>query len=832
MLHTLAHELVHHIRDWSPGKYKILADFLMEQYGKKGVSVDELVHRQIEKAKANGRTLTYAQAHEEVVADSMETMLADGTLIEKLRILSVKDKSIVAKIESFLKNLVAKIRKAYEGLRPDSQEGRIVAEMVDTSEQLHQLFADAIADASENFKNAEVVGSVKNTSSENMFSLRGINENGIEVYETSADVLKLPWKERKSRYLDLMKNEYRGRTAKFERNGHYYYAEFDRKSLSKAIYGEKRSDKKGHDALINVGADGDVFDLVENSRYTGSEVDKKNHPKADYFDYFVKTVQINNTVFDVLADVQKQYGKNGGYVYTIKLTENKSVKASPIREGQEASLKNSGNALTDETRIPQNGTDVNTSISEKGVKYSEQSDIRYSQRGKSLENTESLWYDKHNPLSFDNRAGVNPRSSINWVYKAEIFSQVENKLFHQMISEINQGSEAFEKNSAGEYMLPVENKIVFTDGNYDYPYIREIIEVMTDSGTLFEEIRKVIFDVESGRTGYREAVRFVEVSFGKERIVYFKNNDNRAYGWTDRKRKGTNRRAAIERYKRLQNGRRNDRESNETSLKRSDRAPDALTPRNLLANALEESAANEVEKKKLAEYKENIGKLYEKEQELYEVRKEINGIYTTKGPRDMPRLKQLQKRATELSNNITVYDKKLLRLESTSFLNNVLEREKSKAIKRQKEKDAERLKAQKEKALQKEKEITERYQASRKKAVESRNKTAMRNKIKRVVNELNQYLLHGTKDKHVMDGMKKVVAEALSILDMDTVGADERVERYNQLIAEATDPDVIASLTETRDRIQGQGDKLHEKLMSLKNAPRFKTQLCKFVACK
>jgi len=251
------------------------------------------------------------------------------------------------------------------------------------------MFVKALADASENFRNAEV-DTAQNTSSENKFSLRGINENGIEVYETSEDVLKLPWKERKTRYLDLMKNEFRGRTAKFERNGHYYYAEFDRKSLSKAVYGEKRSDKKGHDALVNIGADGDVFDLVENSRYTGSEVDKKNHPKADYFDYFVKTVQINNTVFDVLADVQKQYGKNGGYVYTIKLTENKSVKASPIREGQEASLKNSGNALTDETRIPQNGTDVNTSISENGVKYSDRNFVEDKYFSRQIDRFESL----------------------------------------------------------------------------------------------------------------------------------------------------------------------------------------------------------------------------------------------------------------------------------------------------------------------------------------------------------------------------------------------------------------------------------------------------------
>lgn len=53
------------------------------------------------------------------------------------------------------------------------------------------------------------------------------------------------------------------------------------------------------------------------------------------------------------------------------------------------------------------------------------------------------------------------------------------------ISEINQGSDAFEQNSDGEYMLPINNKIIFTDGDYDAPYIREIIEVMTDAATEF-----------------------------------------------------------------------------------------------------------------------------------------------------------------------------------------------------------------------------------------------------------------------------------------------------------------------------------------------------------
>ncbi len=367
-------------------------------------------------------------------------------------------------------------------------------------------------------------------------------------------------------------------------------------------------------------------------------------------------------------------------------------------------------------------------------------------------------------------------------------------------------------------MLPIENKIVFTDGNYDYPYVREIVEVMTDSATEFEVVKERIFNVEKGKSRKQDAVQVFKNVYGDGYIVSYRSGINGVYAWENGKRKGRTRREVIGNYKRKQNRRGNDRESNETPLKRSDRDPNALTPRNLLANALEESAVHEVEKKKLAEYKENIEKLYEKEQELYEARKEIKELSFAPGKKDTAKIKKLQEKAVKLSNSVTFYDKKLLNLESTSFLKNVLEREKKKAIKRQKEKDVERLKAQKEKALQREKEITERYQASRKKAVESRNKTAMRNKIKRVVNELNQYLLHGTKDKHVMDNMKKVVAEALSILDMDTVGADERVERYNQLIAEATDPDVIASLTETRDRIQGQGDNLNEKLMSLKNA--------------
>lgn len=63
----------------------------------------------------------------------------------------------------------------------------------------------------------------------------------------------------------------------------------------------------------------------------------------------------------------------------------------------------------------------------------------------NLENVGKILYDYNNPLASVNRAKTNNNSSINWVYKSEIFSVTENKLFHEKISEINQGSQAFKK---------------------------------------------------------------------------------------------------------------------------------------------------------------------------------------------------------------------------------------------------------------------------------------------------------------------------------------------------------------------------------------------------
>ena len=188
ILFTAAHELTHYIKQWSPAKFKVLADFLMEQYGKAGISVDTLVKQQIRKAKANRRTISYDTAYEEVVADSMESMLADGKVAEKLALLKEKDKGLWNKIKQFFKELSAKIREVYKGLDPNSREGRYVAEMKDAIDHIQELFTEALVDASENYSvlaNAEVSLDAVAVEDAVMYSYSSLAEAaGFEARET------------------------------------------------------------------------------------------------------------------------------------------------------------------------------------------------------------------------------------------------------------------------------------------------------------------------------------------------------------------------------------------------------------------------------------------------------------------------------------------------------------------------------------------------------------------------------------------------------------------------------------------------------------------------
>lgn len=155
MMFTAAHELTHFIKDWSPVKFRKLADLLVKRYAEQGVSVRDLIDNQIAKAEKNGRTIDRDTAFEEVVADSMETMLTQGDAASFMAQLKQQDKTLWEKVRDWFKNLAEKLRgvvDAYQGYTPDSPEGRLVAQMEDFIGVLQEAYSEALVDASENYR--------------------------------------------------------------------------------------------------------------------------------------------------------------------------------------------------------------------------------------------------------------------------------------------------------------------------------------------------------------------------------------------------------------------------------------------------------------------------------------------------------------------------------------------------------------------------------------------------------------------------------------------------------------------------------------------------------
>jgi hypothetical protein len=253
------------------------------------------------------------------------------------------------------------------------------------------------------------------------------------------------------------------------------------------------------------------------------------------------------------------------------------------------------------------------------------------------------------------------------------------------------------------------------------------------------------------------------------------------------------------------------------SSQKSDRLTEPST-REILATALEGTAKTELEQKVISEYIETIPKLNEQEAKLNELNAQIREISFGKGPRDTKKLNQLKTEAAKTRNRINILDKKLLRIESTVPLQRVIETEKAKAIKREKARSKEALAAAKERSAQKIAEVRKTYQESRANSVAGRRKTEMRHKIQRVVKQLNDLLLHETKEKHIPKNLKKAVADALDFVNMDTVGADERIAKYEAMIAKETDPAKIDAYTATIENIRRQGERSGEMLNALKDA--------------
>lgn len=323
-----------------------------------------------------------------------------------------------------------------------------------------------------------------------------------------------------------------------------------------------------------------ISNSTENVKQKQLEIIEKVNPAPDTYHTWIRKVEDIKTLAETLEDSDWADGDEFNPDLTRDMIEEAiesgeiTVYSSyPIEQGvfvspsymEAASYSGDGNVYEKTVSIdavawidPTQGMYANTK---------ENQNVQFS-LSNNIEKVDEILYNKSNPLSINNRAKTNNNSSLKWVYDAEIFSVEESKLFHEKISEINTGRHSFgnNKNTLGEYMIPIENKIIFTDGNYDSPYVREIVEVLTEYQTEFEAIKERIYNVEKGKSSKQDEVQIIKQMYGDGYIISYNSGNNGVYDWQNGKRKGRTRSSVIRNHLNKQFRGRNDRTGEETPI--------------------------------------------------------------------------------------------------------------------------------------------------------------------------------------------------------------------------------------------------------------------------
>ena len=155
VLNSLAHEVVHFIKEMAPDKFRKLADFVVGKFGEKGKSVTSLILAKQKTYKMQGYELSFMDAYEEVVADSVESMFSQkadkivADIAEMRKVDADLAKTFVDKIKDTFKKMLSVFKKNDFQPAPDSEEGKFFAEWQEVQDELAHLFAEGAAAAAD-----------------------------------------------------------------------------------------------------------------------------------------------------------------------------------------------------------------------------------------------------------------------------------------------------------------------------------------------------------------------------------------------------------------------------------------------------------------------------------------------------------------------------------------------------------------------------------------------------------------------------------------------------------------------------------------------------------
>lgn len=372
MLYTLSHEYTHMIRQHAAESFNKLADYLFRQYRENGQDTEALI-----RAKMDDLGLEYDAAYEEVVADSMESMLTDTNAAEKIAALKKTDRTLWQKLKDLVGRLAASVRKLYADMNPNSEEGRMVRQMGDALERMSDLFAEGLSNVSADGKSEGVSQQAR---------VGTDSETGKPVYESNfpkgtpkaakaqhiLSLIQNVWS-KKPIPLTVRNEDGSTRTIKAQFDPTFDKGENTRTDASKLMVGNRHGSAGEQRVTLDL-AD-DYYEIASEStfNYSKKETGKSSvtHKGVNQWHYFINDIlfqeygEKETTPYRVTINVKER--SDGEYVYSYsaeRQNERSSTRRTLHADVNQTARGSEANAQPSDTIIPTSDEKSNTKIAE------------------------------------------------------------------------------------------------------------------------------------------------------------------------------------------------------------------------------------------------------------------------------------------------------------------------------------------------------------------------------------------------------------------------------------------------------------------------------------
>ncbi len=119
------------------------------------------------------------------------------------------------------------------------------------------------------------------------------------------------------------------------------------------------------------------------------------------------------------------------------------------------------------------------------------------------------------------------QNGVMWTIQQGILDKKEVAAFYSKVSELrNNKYRTFRQSSDGDYIFSVDNKLIYSDADYEYPKIKTVITFETDDENLIDYARECFYEGETYGRRIEDTKKIAEIMLGEGTIKRANYNPN------------------------------------------------------------------------------------------------------------------------------------------------------------------------------------------------------------------------------------------------------------------------------------------------------------------